>query len=266
LNFCISGLSDGLPGTIGAMHVLSDRPTVPVGAALPPAAHHPSRLALFDLDGTLLPVDTNQAFGRHLAQLGWVDAGDWAARNRAFLDAHHRGELDLDAFIAFCTAPWRERPQAEVDAARATFTREVIAPAIPAAAFALVRRHQQAGDLVALVTGTNDFLAEPIAALFGIDELIAVRLARDATGQPTGAIDGVPSFHVGKIARVHDWLATHGRTLTSFEQVVFYGDSVNDIPIMEKVSHPVAVNPSAALRTLADARGWPVLELFAHAD
>lgn len=228
-------------------------------------APQPTRtLTLFDLDGTLLPVDTNQAFGAYLVQLGWVDGAAWTARNQAFLDDHHRGELDLHRFIAFATEPWRDRPPAEVDAARARFVREVIAPAIPARAKALVQGHQKAGDLVALVTGTHEYLAEPIAQALGIEHVVAVRLVRDAAGRVTGDIDGIPSFHAGKIARVHEWLGEQRIDMAAFTRVHFYGDSVNDIPIMEHVTHPIAVNPSAALRTLATARGWPVLQLFSE--
>jgi HAD superfamily hydrolase (TIGR01490 family) len=228
---------------------------------MPPSRH----LTLFDLDGTLMPLDTNQAFGSYLLQLGWCDAEQWTARNRAFHDDHTRGALDLGRFIEFSTAPWRDRPQHDVEAVRARFVQEVIVPAIPVRSRALVAEHQAAGDLVALVTGTNEFLAEPIAQAFGIEHVIAVRLARDATGRFTGQIDGIPSFHAGKVDRVHEWLAQQGLQLGDFEQVRFYGDSVNDIPIMEQVSHPIAANPSPVLRALAQARGWAVLDLFTHA-
>lgn len=241
----------------------TQQPSAPRQADDPVAP--PSRqLTLFDLDGTLMPLDTNQAFGAFLVQKGWCDAEQWTARNRAFHDDHHRGELDLDRFIEFSTAPWRDRPREEVEAVRTQFVREVIAPAIPARARALVAQHQDAGDLVAMVTGTNEFLAEPIAQAFGIAHVIAVRLTRDATGRFTGQIDGIPSFHAGKVDRVHEWLARQGRQLADFEQVRFYGDSVNDIPIMEQVSHPIAANPSPVLRALAEARGWAVLDLFTH--
>lgn len=235
-------------------------PAMSGSAAAPPASQQ--TLTLFDLDGTLMPIDTNQAFGAFLVQLGWVDGARWTARNQAFLDDHHRGELDMHRFIDFATEPWRDRPSAEVDAVRARFVAEVIAPAIPPRAKALVHGHQRAGDLVALVTGTHEYLAQPIAQALGIEHLVAVRLVRDAAGRITGAIDGIPSFHAGKINRVHQWLATQGRVIDDFPRVHFYGDSVNDIPIMEHVTHPIAVNPSAALRTLAHARGWPVLQLF----
>lgn len=235
--------------------------TVSASAAAPEAAA-PAQLALFDLDGTLLSVDTNQAFGSYLVGLGWCDGGDWTQRNAAFLDDHHRGELDLHRYIDFSTAAWRGRPMDEVEAVRAAFVRDIIRPAIPAAARALVQRHVDAGDLVALVTGTNEFLAEPIAAELGIAHVLAVRLERDAAGGVTGRIDGIPSFHAGKIDRVHEWLAQRCTQLEAFDEVSFYGDSVNDIPLMERVNRPVAVNPSPQLRALALQRDWPIVQLL----
>lgn len=217
-------------------------------------------LALFDLDGTLLPLDTNQAFGRFLARLGWVDAEAWQARNAAFLEDHHLGRLDLHRFIDFSTAAWRDRAEREQLEVRAAFVAEVIVPAIPDAARRLVAQHQAAGDLVALVTGTNEFLAAPIAEAFGIAHVLAVQLERADAGRVTGRILGVPSFHAGKVDRVHAWLAGQDLRLDDFASVSFYGDSVNDLPLLEAVSRPVAVRPSAALRQVADSRGWAIIE------
>lgn len=219
------------------------------------------RLTLFDLDGTLLPFDSNRAFGAYLVEIGWAD-GDWLARSDAFLRDHDRGELDLHACIEFATAAWRDRPRAEAEAARTAFVREVIRPAVPARVIEVVERHQRAGDLVAIVTATNEFLAEPIAAALAIDHLLAVRLERDADGQVTGRIEGTPSFHAGKIERVTAWLAQRSRQLGDFDRVTFYGDSINDVPLLEVVSHPVAANASPSLRRLALQRGWPLVDLF----
>lgn len=221
---------------------------------------HP-RLALFDLDGTLLPIDSNRAFGNHLVDLGWIDRDTWARRNEEFVQAHDRGQLDLVAFIDFATAAWRDRPDAEADEVRASFVADVVRPALPDSARRLVNRHKEAGDLVALVTGTNEFLAEPIARELGVDHVLAVQLERDPDGRVTGKIRGVPSFHSGKVTRVQQWLLDGSRTLADFETVTFYGDSVNDVPLMEVVSHPVVVNPKEGLRELAIARGWPVISV-----
>jgi HAD superfamily hydrolase (TIGR01490 family) len=139
---------------------------------------------------------------------------------------------------------------------------EVVQPELHAAALSLVREHQAAGDQVAIVTATNEFVTTPIARAFGVDTLIATRLQRDAQGRVTGALHGTPSFREGKISRVDDWLASLGQTLASFESSTFYSDSTNDLPLLERVSHPVATNPGPALAQIAQARGWPVLNLF----
>lgn len=220
------------------------------------------RLTLFDLDGTLLPRDSDHAFGEFVVALGWADGDDFRRRNDAFYDDYLAGRLDIDAYVDFATAPWRDRPGHELERATARFLDEIVRPMLHPAALALVRRHQQAGDVVAVVTATNDFVTRPIAALLGVDELIATDLARDAGGRVTGRIRGVPAFREGKIARVQDWLAARGRTLDAFERSTFYSDSTNDLPLLERVSHPVATNPGPALEQVAQQRGWPILKLF----
>ncbi|WP_077035694.1 HAD family phosphatase [Pelomonas sp. KK5] len=220
-------------------------------------------LTLFDLDGTLIPGDSDHAFGAFMVSIGWADGAAWQARNDQFYADYTAGKLDLDAYIDFATSVWRARPMVEALAARERYMAEVIQPMIRANALDLVREHQQAGDLVAVVTATNEFVTTPIAAAFGVEHLIAVRLARDGAGRYTGHVDGVPSFQAGKIARVQDWLAGLGRQWADFERVTFYSDSTNDLPLLDIVSHPVATNPSPALADIATARGWPILQLFA---
>lgn len=219
-------------------------------------------LTLFDLDGTLIPQDSDHAFGEYMVRIGWADGAAWAARNDEFYAQYQRGELDVDAYIDFATSVWRSRPVAEAEAARARFMAEVMAPLMRDNARALVRQHQDAGDLVAIVTATNEFVTAPIAAAFGVEHLIAVRLQRDPAGRYNGHIDGVPSFQAGKITRVRDWLASEGRQWQDFDRTTFYSDSVNDLPLLEQVSHPVATNPTPALADIAAARGWPLLKLF----
>jgi len=126
----------------------------------------------------------------------------------------------------------------------------------------LVERHRDAGDLVAIVTATNDFVTRPIADLFGVPTLIATELERDAQGRVTGRIRGTPAFREGKIERVERWLEGLGKRLDGFERSTFYSDSTNDLPLLERVSHPVATNPGQGLETVARERGWPVLKLF----
>jgi HAD superfamily hydrolase (TIGR01490 family) len=219
-------------------------------------------LTLFDLDGTLLATDSDHAFGEFLVRLGWADGEAYRRRNDEFYALYLRGRLDIAAYVDFCTAPWRDRGAADLAAARERFVGEVARPALHPEALALVRGHQEAGDLVAIVTATNEFITRPIAALFGVDALIATELERDATGRVTGAIRGVPSYREGKIVRVRQWLAAQDRALADFERSTFYGDSTNDLPLLEQVSHPVATNPGPALRAIAQERGWPILNLF----
>lgn len=220
-------------------------------------------LTLFDLDGTLLPFDSDHAFGQFLVEQGWADGADWAARNDQFYADYCAGQLDQAAYIEFATSAWRHRPLAQALAMREHFMATVIVPGLHDNARALVRCHQESGDLVALVTATNEFVTAPIAAAFGIDHLIAVELQREPDGRFGGRIQGVPSFQSGKITRVHAWLADLGHRWEDFAETRCYSDSPNDLPLLEAVSHPVATNPSPALEATARERGWPVLRLFA---
>ena len=173
-------------------------------------------LCLFDLDDTLLPLDSDHAWGEFVVRLGWVDEAAFRRRNDDFYADYKAGRLDIHAYIDFATGPLRARPPAERDAAHGRFMAEVIAPAVRPAALDLVRRHQAQGDLCALVTATNDFITAPIAQAFGIDTLIAVRLERSAGGNITGRIAGTPSYRDGKVSRVNEWLGGLGRTLDDF--------------------------------------------------
>lgn len=220
------------------------------------------KLALFDLDGTLLPIDSDHAFGEFLIALGWADAAEYRRRNDAFYEQYKAERLDIDAYVDFCTAPWRDRPAAELAAAQRRFVDDVARPALRDSALALVQRHRDAGDLLAVVTATNDFITRPIAQLFGIDALIATELQRDAGGRVTGAIRGTPAFRAGKVDRVGDWLRGQGRSWVDFDAQVFYSDSTNDLALLERVSHPVATNPGPALEAVARQRRWPILRLF----
>ena len=221
-----------------------------------------SALCLFDLDHTLLPLDSDHAWGEFMIRLGWVDVAAFRQGNDGFYAAYQAGTLDIDAYVAFTTAPLRERSAADCDAAHAQFMREVILPAITPQARDLVRGHQSAGDLVALVTATNDFVTEPIARAFGIGTLLAVQLAHDAQGRPTGLIRGTPTFRDGKVQRVGEWLLELGHQWSDFDRITVYSDSPNDLPLLERATEPVATNPSPALADLARRRGWRILTLF----
>ncbi len=219
-------------------------------------------LCLFDLDETLLPMDSDHAWGEFLIRLGWVDEAGFRRRNDAFYAQYQRGELDIHAYIDFATQPLRRRSVAEMAAAHERFMQEVIAPNLHPQALALVATHQKQGDLVALVTATNDFITAPIAQAFGIAELLAVRLQRGPGGTITGRIDGTPSYREGKTRRVEEWLAERGAGWQDFGRISVYSDSVNDLPLLERATDPVATNPTAALETIARERHWRILKLF----
>jgi HAD superfamily hydrolase (TIGR01490 family) len=221
------------------------------------------KLTLFDLDGTLIPKDSDHAFGEFIIGLGWADEGEFRRRNDGFFQDYLEGRLDIHAYADFATAPWRDRSADELERATAAFLETVVQPMLTPAARELVHSHQRAGDLVAIVTATNDFVTRPIARLLGVEALLATDLARDAAGRVTGQIAGVPCFRAGKVTRLQAWLAAQGLSLDSFERSTFYSDSTNDLPLLERVSHPVATNPGPALERIAQDRGWPVLKLFA---
>jgi HAD superfamily hydrolase (TIGR01490 family) len=217
---------------------------------------------LFDLDGTLLPIDSDHAFGQFMVAVGWVDADAFQRRNDAFYEDYQAARLDIDAYIDFATAPWRERPEAQALAMRERFMRECVQPVLRAQALALVQSHRAAGDRLAIVTATNEFITRPIADAFGIQTLIALELVRDDNRRVTGAVRGVPSLREGKVVRIEQWLAGQGLRHADFERITAYGDSTNDVPLLEWATHPVATNPAPALAAVARERGWPVLNLF----
>ena len=218
------------------------------------------KLCLFDLDHTLLPIDSDHAWGEFVVTLGWAEAAAQRAENDRFFAAYQDGSLDIHAYVEFATRAWRGRAPAEQAAAQARYIDEVIRPAIRPEARALVERHR--GELCAIVTATNEFVTRPIAELFGVETLIAIELERDGEGRTTGRIRGTPSFREGKIRRVEQWLAGLGRAVQDFDRVTVYSDSPNDLPLLELATHPVATNPSAALESIARERGWPILNLF----
>ncbi len=219
-------------------------------------------LCLFDLDHTLLPIDSDLAWGEFVISLGWVDAAAFRRGNDAFYAQYREGRLDIDAYIDFVTKPLRERSADELAAAHRRFMSEVIGPALRPAALDLVALHRRRGDRLALVTSTNDFITAPIAAAFDIEALIATRLERDANRRFTGRIEGTPAFREGKVTRVGQWLAESGASWGDFDRVSVYSDSLNDLLLLERATEPVAVNPSPDLEALARERGWRIMKLF----
>ena len=219
-------------------------------------------LALFDLDGTLLAIDSDHAFGEFMVRLGWADGEAFRRTNDEFYAQYQAERLDVAQYVRFATSAWRERSALELAAAQRRFIDEVIRPSLHDNARALLRRHAQAGDRIAIVTATNEVVTRPIATLLGVDTLIATELQRDPSGRVSGEVLGVPSFREGKVARVQAWLASQGLRLQDFERSFFYSDSTNDLALLEHVSDPVATNPAPALQRIAQQRGWPILRLF----
>lgn len=219
------------------------------------------QLALFDLDHTLIPLDSDYAWGEFTTRLGWTDAETFRQRNDAFYADYQAGVLDIHDYVRFATEAVRRQGPAAAAAAHARFMREIVAPAITPQARQLVQQHRDAGHELLIVTATNEFVTRPIARAFGVDELIAIDLARGAGGWITGEIAGVPSFREGKVTRVEQWLRQRGLGWDQTE-VHFYSDSFNDLPLLEQAQHPVATNPDDSLRRIATERGWRVLDLF----
>jgi HAD superfamily hydrolase (TIGR01490 family) len=219
------------------------------------------RVALFDLDHTLLPIDSDYSWGVFTQQIGWTDPAAFKLRNDEFFAQYKSGTLDIHEYVRFATEAVRLRGAQEAALAHEHFMRTMVHPAIRSEAVELIRSHQEAGDHVAIVTATNEFVTAPIAFALGVEELIAVELERGGDGWITGNIKGVPSSREGKVTRVQDWLASRGWDWASVDSS-FYSDSINDLALLEKVDHPVATNPDERLRAIALERGWRILDLF----
>ena len=220
------------------------------------------KLALFDLDHTLLPIDSDHEWGEFLVRIGAVDGASFARRNDDFFAQYQAGTLDPVEYLEFALGTLAGFPRARLAAMQAQFMEEVILPQIRPAALALLKKHQDAGDLVAIVTATNHFVTAPIARALGVQHLIAAMPEYDADGNVTGRLLGTPTQGAGKIVHTKAWLEKMGKTLEDFDEVHFYSDSHNDLPLMSIVSHPVATNPNATLKTHATAQGWPLIDLF----
>ena len=216
-----------------------------------------NKLALFDLDNTLLHGDSDYEWAQFLIEEGVLHAGDYNARNDWFYERYKDGTLDIREFLDFQLAPIARRPRAQLDAWHAEFMRRRIRPIILPGAPKLLAEHD--GALKAIVTATNRFITRPIATELGVEHLLATDI-EEVDGVFTGKPRGTPTFREGKIQRVNDWLSERGARLADYESW-FYSDSLNDLPMLELVTHPVAVDPDATLRATAQARGWPVISL-----
>jgi HAD superfamily hydrolase (TIGR01490 family) len=217
-------------------------------------------LALFDLDNTLLAGDSDYEWGRFLIDRGVVDRDFYESRNRDFYEQYKAGSLDIHEFLAFALEPLARHTPAELARWHGEFMAERILPLIGQPARDLVARHAAQGDLLAIVTATNAFVTAPIARELGVPHLIATE-PEEVDGRYTGRPRGTPCFQAGKVVRLEEWLAARDASLASFAESWFYSDSANDLPLLERVTRPVAVDPDARLAAVAARRGWPVVSL-----
>jgi HAD superfamily hydrolase (TIGR01490 family) len=220
------------------------------------------KLALFDLDHTLLPIDSDFEWGEFLCRVGAVDAAEFKRRNEDFFAQYQAGTLDPVEYLEFSLGTLASFDPERLAELQQQYMTEVVMPNILPPARALLQKHLDAGDLVAIVTATNHFVVAPIARAFGVEHLIAAMPERDAAGRITGRLLGTPTQGEGKIVHTKAWLEKLGHSLDSFESVHFYSDSHNDLPLLSIVSHPIATNPNAKLSEHATAQGWKLLHLF----
>jgi len=218
------------------------------------------RLALFDLDNTLLAGDSDYEWGQFLVDRGVLEREAYEAQNRKYYEQYKAGTLDIHEFLGFALRPLAEHAPADLERWHGDFMRARILPMITPAARALVQRHRQAGELCAVITATNSFVTAPIAREFGIEHLIATE-PEQRDGRFTGRVAGTPCFREGKLARLDQWLAGRGWRLTDFEASACYSDSHNDLPLLERVTRPVAVDPDETLAREAARRGWERISL-----
>ncbi|MGV6826456.1 MAG: histidinol-phosphatase, partial [bacterium] len=218
-------------------------------------------LALFDLDNTLLAGDSDYLWGTYLCELGVVDAEEYERENERFYAEYRRGELDIFEFLAFSLKPLAENSIEDLHRWRAQFIEHKILPLIHDEAKALVEKHREAGNTLLIITATNAFVTSPIAELFKIDELIATN-PEMIDGRYTGNVAGTPSYQQGKVERLQTWLEQHDENL---KDSYFYSDSHNDLPLLEQVTFPFAVDPDEKLAEVSTQRDWPILHLHGRA-
>ncbi len=214
-------------------------------------------LAIFDLDNTLLGGDSDYLWGQYLSDNNYVDADSYQKANQDFYDQYVAGTMDIFEFLAFQLKPLADNTPEQLQQWRQDYLQQKIAPIMLPKAQALIEQHRAQDDTLMIITATNRFITQPIADQLGIPHLIATE-AEQINGRYTGKVEGTPSFQQGKVARLHDWLANNNADLKGS---YFYSDSHNDLPLLELVDHPVAVDPDPNLNITATQRGWPILSL-----
>ena len=219
------------------------------------------RLVLFDLDNTLLAGDSDYEWAQYLIDQGVLERDRYEARNNEFYEQYKAGMLDIYEFLDFQLKPLAQYPRSTLDAWHRGFMQERILPIIPVKTRELVARHRS--DTCVIITATNSFVTAPIARELGVEHLIAT-VPEEFDGRFTGRVKGTPCFREGKVACLHSWLEQRAQSLDAFDETWFYSDSVNDLPLLERVTHPVAVDPDERLEATARAQGWPILRMAEH--
>ena len=214
-------------------------------------------LAIFDLDNTLIAGDSDHAWGEFLCEKGLVDAEAYRQGNDYFYDQYKQGTLDIYEFLEFALKPLSEHNLSSLNALHNEFMQEKVLPMMLPKAKELLDNHRAQGDFLLIITATNRFVTGPIAEHLGVDDIIATE-PEQLNGSYTGKVDGVPCFQSGKVERLNAWLKNNQHSL---EGSYFYSDSQNDLPLLELVSNPVAVNPDETLEAFANEHLWPVLDL-----
>jgi HAD superfamily hydrolase (TIGR01490 family) len=217
-------------------------------------------LALFDLDNTLLAGDSDYNWSLFLISEGLLDAKTHHDKNEQFYQDYKNGNLDIVKFLQFQLQPLSQHKKVFLDALHLKYMQKVIRPMMTVKAQNLVDQHKAAGDLCVVITATNSFVTKPIATAYGIENLIGSD-PEMVNGEYTGGVTGVPSFQAGKVTRLNQWLAERGKTLQDFEMSYFYSDSHNDLPLMQLVTNPVAVDADEILTAYAKQHGWPEISL-----
>lgn len=219
-------------------------------------------IAIFDLDHTLIPIDSDYEWGQFLTRIGAVDADEFSRRNTEFYAQYQMGTLDPVEYLEFALGTLAKFNPNQLQHWHQQFMDEIIQPALLPAAFDLLKKHQDQQDEVIIITATNRFVTAPIAKALGVQNLIAAEPELDQQGKITGKLLGVPTSGAGKVVHLNEWLAKQGKSLHDFPVSYFYSDSQNDIPLMSLVTHPVATNPNQLLQNHALVCGWPTLHLF----
>jgi HAD superfamily hydrolase (TIGR01490 family) len=214
-------------------------------------------IALFDLDNTLIAGDSDYLWGCFLVEQGIVDGATYERENRRFYDQYKVGELDIHEFLDFQLRPLAEHSMNTLQKWRSQYIQEKITPILLPRAHALIDRHRQQGDTLVVITATNRFITSPIVELYGIQHLLATE-PEIVNGSYTGSVTGIPCFQTGKVERLSDWLEDSRQSL---DDSWFYSDSHNDLPLLGKVTHPVAVDPDEVLEQHAKDHDWPVISL-----